>query len=279
MTRIAWAELPTVARTAIERHTGPILRATDIDGGLNSAAAARLRAPSGDLFAKAAADGTAGARHQTREAAIAPWLPPVAPTVVAHVHAAGWHLLATAWLDARHADLTPGSPDLDAVAETLADTSRCRPPDTAPLPPLADLWDGHATPAETRLLTGDHLVHTDIHAENILVSGDRAWLIDWGMCTRGPAWIDTAETAVRLLENGYTAADVLTWATRVPAWRDAPPDAVAAWVDVSCRHWEALTGPDDAAPGIARLRALRPAAAEAWVRRSSAGSGWSGRRY
>lgn len=259
MPRTPWADLPSPARRAIEQHTGPVLRATDLDGGLNCAAAARLRTPNGDLFAKAAADGTDGARHQAREAAIAPWLPAVAPAVAGHAQAAGWHLIATTWIPARHADLTPGSRDLTAVAETLTKASRCTPPTDAPIPPLVSVWDGHATPAEADFLTGDCLVHADLHAENILIN-DRAWLIDWAMCARGPAWVDTAEAAVRLMENGHTAADALAWAARIPAWRDAPSAAVAAWVDVSCRSWEALMGPDDARPGIGRLHALRPAA-------------------
>lgn len=258
MTRTAWSRLPDAARAALARRVGEVHHVADIDGGLNCSAAARVRTESGDLFVKAAETGTDGAQHQAREASIAPWLPPPAPRVVAHLHAAGWHLIATTWIDARHADLAPGSPDLDAVADTLTDASQCTPPGDAPLPPLIDQWDGHATPAEAHLLTGHHLVHADIHPENLLVNG-RAWLVDWAMSARGPAWIDTADTAVRLLDAGHTAADALAWAEQIPAWRDAPPAAVAAWADVSCRHWEACLGPRDARTGVARWRALRPA--------------------
>lgn len=255
--RTPWAELPAPARAAVQQHTGPALDVTDIAGGLNCATAARLRTDNGAVFVKASPTGSQGARQQAHEASTGPWLPPTAPTVIAYVHAAGWSLIATAWIDGRHADLTPGSTDLAPIRDALT-TARQPPPADAPLPALADVWGGHATPEEARHLTGEHLVHADLHDENILIADGRAWFIDWALSARGPAWVDTADMALRLVEDGHTAPDALAWAARIPAWRDADPEAVAAWVDVSCRHWEALNGARDARHGIARWQSLRP---------------------
>lgn len=257
MPRISWAELPAPARAAVEQHTGPALHVGDVEGGLNCAMAARIRTPHGDVFIKAVPVGSKGARQQAHEAVVASWLPPVAPAVIAHTQAAGWDLIATTWINGRHPDLSPGSADLAPIADALAAATEQYPPADARLPALVDQWAGHATPDEAQLLAGDHLVHADLHDENILV-GDRAWFVDWALSARGPAWIDVADMALRLVEDGHTADDALAWAARIPAWRDAAPAAVAAWVDVSCRHWEALMGPRDARHGVARWRSLRP---------------------
>jgi aminoglycoside phosphotransferase (APT) family kinase protein len=123
------------------------------------------------------------------------------------------------------------------------------------LPAWADQWAAVATPDERALLAGGQLVHGDINPHNLLVNG-RAWLVDWAMPSRGPGWADTAEAAVRLMEDGHTARDACRWADAVPAWRAADPDAVAVWCEVRCRALTAAVGEHGARHSNARHRAL-----------------------
>src|SRR5690606_2630272 len=39
-------------------------------------------------------------------------------------------------------------------------------------------------------LAGDTLVHGDVRADNVLLDGERTWLIDWPHATVGPRWLD-----------------------------------------------------------------------------------------
>lgn len=43
---------------------------------------------------------------------------------------------------------------------------------------------------------GDSLLHLDLHPQNVLLSADGPWVIDWANAARGPAAIDVALTFV-----------------------------------------------------------------------------------
>lgn len=59
-------------------------------------------------------------------------------------------------------------------------------------------------PAVRRTLTGltPTLLHGDVHPGNVLIDGQRAWLIDWGSCRVGPAMLDLANL-VSLDSDGF----------------------------------------------------------------------------
>ena len=58
----------------------------------------------------------------------------------------------------------------------------------------------HAIPAPPSLPTpfggGDALIHLDLHPQNVLLSDDGPWVIDWANAARGPAAVDVALTFV-----------------------------------------------------------------------------------
>lgn len=58
----------------------------------------------------------------------------------------------------------------------------------------------HAIPAPPSLRAplgqGDALLHLDLHPQNVLISDDGPWVIDWANAARGPAAIDVALTFV-----------------------------------------------------------------------------------
>jgi hypothetical protein len=249
--RTLWADLPAPVRAAVTAHTGPVTTAYDIAYGYNCQAAAILATPGGRVFVKGVAGRSSG---HDQEAATAPHTAGVGPELHWRAEADGWDLIAFTAIDGRHADLGPGSPDLLAVAELLAAASVLDAPGLT-LPAWADQWAAVAAPEERALLTGGQLVHGDINPHNLLVNS-RAWLVDWAMPSRGPGWADTAEAAVRLMEDGHTAVDACRWADAVPAWRAADPDAVAMWCEVRCRALTAAVGEHGARHSNARHRAL-----------------------
>jgi fructosamine-3-kinase len=59
-------------------------------------------------------------------------------------------------------------------------------------------------PAIRRTLTrlSSTLLHGDVHPGNVLINGQRAWLIDWGSCRVGPAMLDLANL-VSLDSDGF----------------------------------------------------------------------------
>ncbi|MFD0383678.1 phosphotransferase family protein [Streptomyces stramineus] len=106
------------------------------------------------------------------------------------------------------------------------------------------------------LLRGEALLHTDTNPHNLMVTDRRAYLVDWATPALGPAWVDVAYTAVRLMEADCPRAEVLAWAARFPSWASARPEALAAFVAAHCRRWEATVGAAAARPSNARFAAL-----------------------
>ncbi|MEU3751733.1 phosphotransferase [Streptomyces olivoreticuli] len=253
--RIDWATLPEALRAAIEQRSGPVRAVQDIPHGLTCRFAAALRTRSGSVFVKGVpVDDERGRTAQAREVATSGVVPDsVGPTFLWQVVAGGWDVVAFAWVDGRHADLAPGSRDLPLVADVLRKAQALRAP--ANLPPLADRWPD-LNDANRALLTGETLLHTDTNPHNLLIGPERAWLIDWAMPASGPAWVDVAYTAVRLMESGHTPGDALAWAGTFPCWRAADPRAVAVFVEATCRQWSARVGVRDARPSNERFAAL-----------------------
>ena len=178
--RTTWDDLPAPVRAAIEAETG-VVRAVDaISVGLNSAITARLDTRTGPVFIKGVrSDRAAG---QRREADLNPHVVPVAPRLHWQVDTHGWHVLGFEHIDARPARLSPGSADLSVVADTLARLGRMLPPPGA-CRRIEDRWAdaAHAAKVDPALLTGDHLIHTDLNPHNILITQQGARVVDWAM--------------------------------------------------------------------------------------------------
>lgn len=51
-------------------------------------------------------------------------------------------------------------------------------------------------------------VHGDLHTGNVIMSGGRAWLVDWEKACSGPAEVDLARPGVRAARFGLPARDV-----------------------------------------------------------------------
>ncbi|AZK93498.1 MULTISPECIES: phosphotransferase family protein [Streptomyces] len=244
--RVGWDALPAVLRDEVTARTGALLSDETVPHGLNCRLAATVRTQRyGGLFLKGVPDGDtdeAAALHL--EALLGAAVEGVGPALRYDVRAAGWRVLVFDRVDGRHADLGPGSKDLDAVREVLGRMGRLRVPDGVRVPTLAERFAGHLRPGDSELLAGDTLLHTDTHPHNLLVehATGRAYAVDWARPATGPAWVDAAYTAVRLMECDQPPDAALAWLATVPAWQEAAPDAVRAFVDAVCRHWTAVAG-------------------------------------
>ncbi|MBO0821415.1 MAG: phosphotransferase, partial [Nocardiopsaceae bacterium] len=201
-----------------------------------------------------------------------------------HARDTGWIVLVFDHVDNRHADLSPGSPDLPSVVNLVravgALPARADTPDVAGY--VAELQvktarllvshpDGElqrviaaATGAfDLRELAGPQLVHYDLHSGNLLVTADGTVAVDWSFACKGAAWIDAALLVPRLIAAGHSPADAELVVSALPAWRSAPRAAVtglaAYWT--AFRAYKAIYGPEPARE--TRTRAAR--AGQAWV--------------
>ncbi|MEV6826005.1 hypothetical protein [Amycolatopsis sp. NPDC051102] len=208
--------LPPAVRAAVEAEVGEIRRVEPVASGLNSTFAAVLHTTDTAVFVKGMPSDHPRVRGQHREAAIASYLGGIAPPLRWHLDVAGWDLLGFDYLPGRVADLSPGSHDLAVVACTLARLGEFEPPDL-PLPRIEHRWSGLADDTDLALLAGDHLLHTDLNPNNILISDGRAWLVDWAWPTLGAAWIDPACAALWLIAEGHTPTAAEARASTLPA--------------------------------------------------------------
>ncbi|HEX3788604.1 MAG TPA: phosphotransferase [Pseudonocardiaceae bacterium] len=228
--RIDWEQLPSKVRHAVEALTGPVLSATTVGDGQNSAIATILTTHHGRMFVKGLRTDHRGVVTQQREAAINPHVRPVSPELLWRIEIGGWDLLCFEHVDGRGADYTPGSPDLPHLIATMRRLAELPCPD---LPPVyfrraEQRWaEVINDPAARDVLAGDTILHTDYNPANILVTGDgKARIIDWAWPTKGAAWIDPACLIPRLITCGHSPASAEDVARQCPAWDDADPAAI-----------------------------------------------------
>lgn len=223
-TRLPWHEVHPAARAAVEELLGgPVAEAVTQPGGFSPGAAVRLRAADGRrLFVKAVGpepnpDSAGIYRAEARIAAALPASVP-APRLIATFEVDGWVVLAFEDIEGRHpampwrrdeldrvtaavarmsAELTPAPMAAPPIAEAFEGSfdgwRRLRGADTAGLDPwavrhldaLAELESGWARAAE-----GDTLLHGDVRADNVLLTEERVYVVDWPWACVGAAWFD-----------------------------------------------------------------------------------------
>lgn len=291
MSRTHWEDIPGRARAAVEAAVGRVLKAETVEGGIMPGTAARLHLEdSSSVFLKAIHSTHPGAMLHRREAWAARALPEEvpAPRLLWRGDVAGWLMMAFEYVNdnARHADLSPGSPDLPAVLDTIAglgDMLTPSPDDAIPVIdnirpllskgrhlldkpagvlPDRDVFVAALERFDPGAVRGNTLLHYDLSAGNLLV-GRQVHVLDWSFAARGAAWVDAAMFAPRLVDAGHAPAAVDGMLARVPAWRTAPRDALvglaALWT--MFRLYKALYGPE----GAREARARAAVAGRAWL--------------
>lgn len=243
--RIEWHSLPASLRDAIADHSGPISEARTVSQGANSALAAVLATPGGRVFVKGIRVDHPGVVGQQREATINPHVQPLAPALLWRLDdVEGWDVLAFEYVEGRHPDYAPGSPDLPAVIAAI-DTLAALPVPDLPLKDARRRWAEYLDDDDAELLGGDTLLHTDYNPENILITTeDTPRMIDWAWPTRGAAWIDPCCLALRLIAAGHTAAQAEDWASRARAWAGAPRPALDVFARANVDMWDDIAAND-----------------------------------
>ena len=180
------------------------------------------------MFAKGLPSGHRRVITQAREAAVAPLVRDISPALLWHFDEAGWNVLGYEYAPGRHADYTPGSPDLDRLVQLMDALSAIKvTDDPGPFKRAEDRWKPYLDdPRLASVFAGPVLTHSDWTPDNVLVSEYRAWLIDWAWPTLGAAWTDPACWVLRLMASGgHTAPRGRTPslpAPRVPGRRPGP---------------------------------------------------------
>ena len=78
-------------------------------------------------------------------------------------------------------------------------------------------------------LQGEAWTHSDVRGDNVVVDGERAWIVDWNWLSRGPEWSDLALLLPMVHADGVDLAAAYDW--RLLA--DVPADdldAAVAWL-------------------------------------------------
>jgi hypothetical protein len=205
---------------------------------------------------------------------------------------AGWVVLVFDDVDGRHADLSPGSPDVGRVVAMAAGLGpvltpcpvAAAPPAAAELagmvhgwqvlaagpPARLDPWASRNLDRLARLETGwlaaadgDTLLHGDINASNLLIGrGGVTWLVDWAQPARGGAWIDVADLVPHLILAGHSPALAEHALAGVAAWAGTPPGILTSYAAAFAGYW-ARSSRLPSPAGVPNLRAYQARAARA----------------
>ncbi|CAM3881584.1 aminoglycoside phosphotransferase [Kibdelosporangium persicum] len=238
--RHEWADLPPELIAAVADRTGPIVRVDSTSAGYSSQLAATLDTASGRVFVKGMRTDHADRWTQDVEAAIGPYLAPLAPRVLWRVVADGWDLIGFEHIAGRGADYGPASADLPLAVEGITAIGRLARPGIR-LRTARARWGRYLDdPSDAAAFAGDTVVHSDMNPSNMLLTGaNTVRMVDWPWVTRGAAWIDAACWVVWLVYSGHPPHAAEQWAARVPGWAGADPDAIDLFAVAQTRYWQA----------------------------------------
>jgi aminoglycoside phosphotransferase (APT) family kinase protein len=297
--RLEWAELPQHVRDAVEQRLGaPVVDARSQPGGFSPGVAARLTCASGSrAFVKAvsgAQNPESPAMHR-REARIAAALPRSAPApeLLWTFDDGDWVVLGFEDLDGTTPELPWRRDELDRVLAAVHDMAVAMTPSPIALEPasteLAALFTGWRSlacdtashgdqpwithldelieleAAAPQVTEGDSLVHLDVRADNIVLTDDAVYIVDWPWAAMGAAWIDLAAMLPSVAMQGGPDPETI-WRTH-PVQRGVPSDDVDAFV-AGLAGFFAHASTQAPTPGLPTLRAFQAAhatTAYAWL--------------
>ena len=293
--RTQWDALPDRVKAAIgAKLGGPVTRAENQTGGFSPGVAARVITRDGTrAFIKAVSPSpnpSSPPMHR-REVMIASAFPPGVPAPKflwsLDEGGEGWVVLAFEDIDGR----TPLQPwdagELDRVLDAvigLSETLTPSPLDMAlagtaveglfgrkywgrcisrGLPAGIDAWSRRHIETLAALeneaveaVGGETLVHFDIRADNVVLTADRVYFVDWAHARVGAAWLDMVLMTPSVAMQG--GADAETMLMRHPAARRADPRFLDVAIAALAGFFivESLQPPP---PGLPTLRAFQAA--------------------
>jgi aminoglycoside phosphotransferase (APT) family kinase protein len=302
--RLEWQDIPRSVRAAVEGWLGSsVVAAQTQPGGFSPGVAARLQAPSGRrVFVKAVGSDpnpVSAAAHR-REIGIVQALPvevPVPRLLWSYEEGeAGWVALVfedvEGWQPAQ-----PWRPEelnrvIDALVEMLAalTPSPLSPASVgtasevfaerlcgwqllqAEPPALLDDWSARHLEALAALeaaapaaVAGDTLLHLDLRADNMLLTPERLFVVDWALACVGAAWVDPLFFAPSVTMQGGPEPEALLG--RFPAYRAAEPEVITAGVAAVAGFFthRALQPPPPGLPTVRAFQAAQGVVARRWL--------------
>ena len=298
--RVHWQDLPRDVREAFERRMGArVIEATTQPTGFSPGLAARLRLEDGRrVFLKAvheAANPDSPEIHR-REARVLAQMPAAAPAPrLLWTHDAdGWVALCLEDIDGRHPQEPWTERDLSMVVASLKEMAALLTPSPVKTEDTAarairraingwqvalgrgedrlDEWSlehlARLAELETeapRLVEGDTLLHFDIRADNLLIAGDRVYVLDWPWARTGPAWVDWVVMAPSVAMQGGPEPEAFIrrfdMSLASPPAVDAVICALAGYLVVN-----ALKPPPPGLPTLRPFQAAQGAVAIRWLR-------------
>ncbi|ROP58806.1 phosphotransferase [Curtobacterium sp. ZW137] len=266
MGRTTWTDVPLVLRTRVEGVLGgPVVDAASQAGGYSPGGADRVTTADGTrAFVKTLsrsrnADGYGFHEREARVVAALPsgvQAPRLRASLTTVVDGDEWIALVLDDVDGHHpgaaldgSDVTAVLDALDTLPEatgTLADLPRAAPdlatefaawdrmlatglPDVVPAD-VAAVAPRFAEAAQTgaAAVDGEHLVHLDCRADNLLVDADGlVWVVDWPWAGIGAHWLDPLTYLLDALVRGEHV-DVEQHLATHPVFAGVPPEFVDA---------------------------------------------------
>ncbi|MFI5957794.1 phosphotransferase family protein [Cryptosporangium sp. NPDC051539] len=305
--RPTWAELPADVRNGIEAALGArVVSARSAPLGLTPGLASRVELDDGRrAFLKAAgAHRGAGAveklRHEARVLGVLPGGVP-APRLLGFYDDGRWAALACTDVDGRVPRLPWEHAELDRVLTALAECAAAATPSPLTEPRFVTDWaadltgwrsldpDGVAEALPAGLARwaiehlddlarleagwsvaadGDTLLHGDLRADNILLTADRVYLVDWPSSSVGAPWLD-----LLFFLPTVTGADLDEIVRHHPLTRDVAPATITATVAAIAGFLVTvgLEPPPWYAPEVRRFQLAEAVTAVRWLRTRCAG--------
>jgi hypothetical protein len=228
----SWAALPGRVIAGVAERVGGV-EAVPAGGGDHAEIAVTVTGADDAVFIKAAATEP-GIRSLGQELLVGAVLDrELAPAPLWHFEAAGWLVAAFEYLDDPHADLSPGSHDLDLLAATLDLLGATRAPDLPLFTPTTRL--GFADPATD----GTTLVHTDLNPANLIATRHGLRIVDWAWATRAAPWVELALLAPWLIGAGHTPGQADQWLALQHHWASTGPDVLSDFAFRNAAKWAA----------------------------------------
>jgi hypothetical protein len=290
-TRVPWERVPPRVRAYVEDHAGaPVESAESQPHGFSPGLAARLRLADGRrVFVKAMApDNESGASggqaSYRREAEISARLPPRAPFPIflGSWRADNWEVLLFEDVGGANPALPWHEDQLDRVLAALQAMSARLTPSPIAAPAASNPGGSHhwrdlcLDPARlTRLMqwvpwldgqaqllaeleaatddacAGETLLHSDLRADNVLLTGTEVYFVDWPHARVGAPWVDLVYFLPSVAMQGGPPPQELFWAH--PLSTGAPrQDVLRVVVGFAGFMLEGATQPPP--PGLPGLR-------------------------
>jgi aminoglycoside phosphotransferase len=306
--RVEYAATPARLRHWVEETLrAPVVSAVTQPGGFSPGVAARLTCQDGTrAFCKAVSsaaneDSPEFHRREQRITAALPATAPV-PRLIAVYDDGEWVGLLLADVDGRQPTI-PWQPDeLARVIRALDDLSEALTPNPCSEAPSLAAAEAHELDCWQQLqagvidpsgldewckdhlddlaglesgwvaaTAGDTLLHLDLRADNLLLSSDRVWVVDWPAACVGKPWVDIATFAPSVaMQGGPPPDDVLAMSA---IGRAADPGDLAVWICALTGYFlgHALLAPPPGLPTVREFQYAQGVIALDWLRRLT---GW-----